>query len=122
MKTLNLIKNRNFCSKIYEKEMKKYEMLDLRNVTDNKEFQKTVKPFLSDMVTTFPKISLVEKGKTISYESKVANSFSIFFENAIHSLDIKANKHSQEDYLKNPVEMLLRYFISTHISYYQKYY
>ena len=74
------------------------------------------------MVTTFPKISLVEKGKTISYESKVANSFSIFFENAIHSLDIKANKHSQEDYLKNPVEMLLRYFISTHISYYQKYY
>ena len=38
MKTLNLIKNRNFCSKIYKKEKKKYEILDLRNVTDNKEF------------------------------------------------------------------------------------
>ena len=30
--------NENFCSKIYKKEKKKYEMFDLRNVTDNKEF------------------------------------------------------------------------------------
>ena len=58
-------------------------MLDLKNVTDNKEFWKTVKPFLSNKVTTFPKISLVEKGEIISDESKVANSFSNFFENAI---------------------------------------
>ena len=53
MKTLNLIKNRNFCSKLYKKERKKYyEMLGLKNVTDNnKEFWKTVKPFLCDKVT-----------------------------------------------------------------------
>ena len=32
-------KQRNFCSKLYKKERKKYyEMLDLKNVTDNKEF------------------------------------------------------------------------------------
>ena len=62
------------------------------------------------MVTTFPKISLVEKGKTISYESTVANSFSISFENVIRSLDIKANKHSQEDHLKNPVEIAIKIF------------
>ena len=37
-------------------------MLSLKNVIDNREFWKTVKPFLSDKVTTFPKISLVEKG------------------------------------------------------------
>ena len=60
-------KQRNFCSKLYKKERKKYyEMLDLKNVTDNKEFWKTVKPFLSDKVTTFPIISLVEKGEIIS--------------------------------------------------------
>ena len=41
-------------------------MLDLENVTDNKGFWKTVKPFLSDKVTTFPKISLAEKGEIIS--------------------------------------------------------
>ena len=55
-------------------------MLDLKNLMDNKEFWKTVKPFLYDKVTTFPEISLVEKGEIISDESKVANSFSNFFE------------------------------------------
>ena len=86
-------------------------MLDLKNVTDNKEFWKTVKPFLSDKVTTFPKISLVEKGEIISDESKVANTFSNFFENTIRSLGIKANKHSQENYdLKNPVEIAIKKF------------
>ena len=73
-------KQRNFCSKLYKKERKKYyEMLDLKNATDYKEFWKTVQPFLSDKVTTFPKISLEEKGEIISDESKVANSFSNFF-------------------------------------------
>ena len=88
-------KQRNFCSKLYKKERKKYyKMLDLKNVTDNKEFWKAVKPSLSDKVTTFPKISLVEKGEIISDES---NSFSNFLENAIPSLGIKGNEHSQEN-------------------------
>ena len=84
-------------------------MLDLKNVTDNKEFWKTVKPFLSDKVTTFPKISLVEKGEIISNESKVVNSFSNFFENAIRSLGIKENENIQENHdLKNPVEIAIK--------------
>ena len=75
-------KQRNFCSKLYKKERKKYyEMLDLKNVTDNKD------------------------------ESKVANLFSDFFESAICSLGIKANEHSQENYdFKNPVEIAIKKF------------
>ena len=112
MKTLNLIKNRNFCSKLCKKERKKYyEMLDLKNVNDNKKFWKTVKPFLSDQVTTFSKISLVEKGGIVSDESKVVNAFSNFFENVVRSLGIKGNEHSQENYdLKNPVEIAIKKF------------
>ena len=113
MKSLNLIKKkRNFCSKLYKKERKKYyEMLDLKNVTDNQEFWKTVKPFLSDKVTTFLKISLVEKGEIVSDESKVAKSFSNFFENAIRPLGIKATEHSQENYdFKNPVKIAFKKF------------
>ena len=54
---------------------------------------------------------MVEKGEIISDESKVANSFSNFFENAIRSLGIKANKHSQENYdLKNPLEIAIKKF------------
>ena len=86
-------------------------MLGLKNVSDNKKFWKTVKPFLSDKVTTFSKISLVEKGGIISDESKVVNAFSNFFENAIRSLGIKGNEHSQENYdLKNPVEIAIKKF------------
>ena len=60
MKTLNLIKSSGISAVNYiKKERKKYyEMLDLKNVTDNKD------------------------------ESKIANLFSNFFENAICSLGI----------------------------------
>ena len=52
---------------------------------------------------------MAEKGEIISGEAKVANSFSNFFENAIHSLGIKANKHSQENYdFKNPAEISIK--------------
>ena len=66
---------------------------------------------MSFKVTTFPKISLVEKVEINSDDSKVANSFSNFFENAIRSLGIKANEHSQENYdLKNLVEIAIKKF------------
>ena len=91
-------------------------MLDLKNATNNKEFQKTVKPFLYDKVTTFPKISLEEKGEITSDESKAANLFSNFFENVIRSLDIKANEHSQENFdLKIQLKLLLRNLSTTQV-------
>ena len=46
-------------------------MLDLKNVADNKEFWKTVKPFLSDKAATFPKIYLLEKGKQFQMNLKL---------------------------------------------------
>ena len=51
VKTLFLIKNTltSVVSKYYEK-------FDLKNATYNKEFWKTVKPFLYDKVSNFPKI------------------------------------------------------------------
>ena len=54
---------------------------------------------------------MVEKSEIISDESKVANSFSNFFENAIRSLGIKANEYSHENYdLKNPAEIVIKKF------------
>ena len=52
---------------------------------------------------------MVENDEIISDESKVANSFSNFFENAIHSLGIKRNKYSNDNFgLKNPVEIAIK--------------
>ena len=60
-------------------------------------------------INTFLKISLVENNEIISDESKVTNSFSNFFENAIHSLGIKTNKYSNDNYgLQNPVEIAIK--------------
>ena len=42
-----------------------------------------VKPFLSDKVTFFSKISLVEKGEIIIDKSKFSNSFINLCENSI---------------------------------------
>ena len=100
-------KQRNFCSKLYKKEWNKYyERLNLNIVTDNKKSWKTVKPFLSDKVTTFPQITLVENDEIISDESKVANSLSKLFENVIDSFGIKTNEYSNNNYnLKDPVEI-----------------
>ena len=111
MKTSNLTKNqRYFRSKLYKKERKKYcKRLDLNNAIDKKKFWKTIKLFLSDKVTTFPQIRFVENDEIISDESKVANSFSNFFENAIHSLGIKTNEYSNNKYgLKKPVENAIK--------------
>ena len=43
---------RNFCSKLYKKERKKHcNKLNMNSTTDNEEFWRTIKPFLSDKVT-----------------------------------------------------------------------
>ena len=65
-------KKSNFCSKLYKKERKKYyNKLHINSITDNKEFGRTIRLFLSDKVPAKTKISLVEKGKYLSNETKV---------------------------------------------------
>ena len=45
----NFKKQRNYCNRLYKKEKRKYfNNLNLKHLTDNKTFWKTVKPFLSN--------------------------------------------------------------------------
>ena len=67
-------KQRNFCSKLYKKERKNYyNSLDIKNITDNKQFWKTIKPFLSEKIKTTSKIKLKDQDKIISSDDKVEN-------------------------------------------------
>ena len=70
-------------------------------MTCSKKIWKTAKTLLLCKLTSLPKISLVEKSKLISDEFKVTSSCSNFFESAIESLGIKANKYSNESYSLN---------------------
>ena len=91
-------KQRNFCSKLYKKERKNYyNSLDIKNITDNKQFWKTIKPFLSEKIKATSKIKLKDQDKIISNDDKVAEEFSTFFENAVKSLNIKPRNLSLED-------------------------
>ena len=52
---------------------------------------------------------MVENDEIISDKSKVTNSFSKFFKNALHSLGIKKNEYSNDNYgLENPFETAIK--------------
>ena len=59
-------KKQNYCSTFYKKEKEKYyAKLYLKNITDNKLFWKTIKPFLSDIGFKGSKITLVDDKKIL---------------------------------------------------------
>ena len=88
-------KHKNFCSKLYEKERKKfYSNLDIKNIIYNKLFWKTMKPFLSDKCNHSSKISLVRNGNVISHDFELAKVFKNFFDNST----IYKRRHRYFDY------------------------
>ena len=83
-------KHKNFCSKLYKKERKKfYSQLDIKNITVNKLFWKTMKPFLSEKCTYASKISLVHNDNVISDDQELADTFNNFFEHTVDNLGIQ---------------------------------
>ena len=106
-------KQRNFCSKLYKKDRKKYyNSLDIKNITDKKQFWKTIKPFLPEKSKVTSKIKLKDKNKIISNDDKVAEEFSTFFENVVKSLNIKPRNLSlgNTTNLSDPVEIAIKKF------------
>ena len=85
-------KQKNYCSRLYKKERKKF--FDNSNpsiVEDNKTFWKTVEPFLTNKDSKGGNIKLVEKGELLQKDSLIAEEFNNFFKNAVSSLDINEN-------------------------------
>ena len=85
----------------------------MNSITNNKEFWRTIKPFLSGKVTAQTKISLVEKDKLLSNETKVAETLSNFFENAITKLGINRDDAEFNDEpmpSTNPVDIAIQKF------------
>ena len=69
-------KHNNYCNRWYKKERKKYySNINLQNITENKLFWKTVKPFLTDKGTNINNITLIEKDEIISNDVDVADTF-----------------------------------------------
>ena len=68
---------------------------------------------MSDKVSGQTKLSLIEKGKLLSYETKVAETFSNVFENAVYKLVMNRNdaKFNNEPALwTNSVDIAIQKF------------
>ena len=82
-------RQKNYCSRLYKKERKRYySNLDVKKVSDNKTFWRTVKPFLSDKGAGRDAITLI--GDDILQEdTDVVKVLGDFFSKAVESLNIK---------------------------------
>ena len=60
-------KDKNFCSKLYKRERRKYyESLDTKNALDSKKCWKMMRPFLSDKNTVLLQISIEKYNLTVT--------------------------------------------------------
>ena len=62
--------------------------MNKNNITDNKKFWKTVKPYLSNKMRTTDKIKLVENGEIITNDQEVAYILNEFFATIVTKLNL----------------------------------
>ena len=99
-------KQRNFCVFLLAKKKKFFTKINGKDITENRKFWQTVKPFVSDKVKSKEPIILVNNDTIESNETEVAKSFNEFFSNIVKNLEIleyqcEDNLHSRLS--SNPV-------------------
>ena len=104
---------RNKCVSLLRKtKMNYYGNLNEKDITENKKFWKTVKPFLSDKSINSDKIHLNENGELINSESKTAEVLNEFFSNIVKNLKIPEYENLNPNFekVKDPVfKAILKY-------------
>ena len=94
-------KYRNYCTGLFRKEKKSfYNNLDVKVVTDNRKFWKTIKPLFSEKHFSNNKITLIEGEEIISDDQQIAEIFNSYFANIVENLDITG--FSTFDYSYDP--------------------
>ena len=88
-------KHKNFCSRLYKKERKKYfDTLDVNKITDNKAFWKNIQPLFSEKRKFTNKITLEDSKKNIlSDDTLISEELNNFFQNATKTLNINENSY-----------------------------
>ena len=80
----------NICSNILKSTKKTFfETLNPNEITDNRKFWKTVKPFFTDKCKTTNNIILTEKYETLNDNKKISNNFNEYFTNITKGLNLR---------------------------------
>ena len=83
-------KQRNFCVSLLRKTKRNYfKNVKIQDITDNKKFWKTIRPYFSDKGYNQTKITIVEKDSIITDEKKIATLMNNYFINITKKLDLK---------------------------------
>ena len=99
-------KQKNYCVSLVRKSKKKYySNLDEKNVTHNKTFWKTIKPFFSDKVVSRETITLIEEDEIIENDSNTQEILNTFFFDIVSNLKIAENANCDpiSDNINDPV-------------------
>ena len=104
-------KQRNLCVTMVRKAKKKYfNNLNVRNVTDNKQFWNTVETFFSSKVGGNERITLTEGDKIVSEDREVAETFKSYFGTIVENLGINSKFASKEPVSNESVYDIIRKF------------
>ena len=89
-----------------------YSNLDPKNITDNKKFWKTMKPFFTSKSTLNSTFTIIDNGKIISEDNEVANVLNSFFEKSVSSLEIDIPKKYTKDCkdIEDPIYAIITKF------------
>ena len=71
-------KQRNYTVNLLRKGKKYYNNLSLKNITDNKQFWRNVKPLLSDKISESRKITLMNNNRIVSDDREISDILTNF--------------------------------------------
>ena len=93
-------KQGNFCVNLLRKTNTEYfQKLNVKDLSDNRKFWKTIKPFLSNKGLKCNKLMLKENNQLFTEEKELATVMNTFFVNITESLDLKKD----DDPSLNPI-------------------
>ena len=100
---------RNYCVKLLKRSKKDFcNNLNVKKVTYNKHFWKTIKPNFTDKVLKDERIVLVEDNNVIAAETDLAEIFKVHFGNIVENLHIE--RPCKVDYDREPVANAIKNF------------
>ena len=107
----NYTSQRNLCKKLLKDTKRSYfNNLDIRKVTDNRTFWKTVVPLFSNKFSKSEKIKLIVGNKRILNDDEPCQVFNNFFSKIVDELKIPNISNYKIDNTNDPLKEALRYF------------
>ena len=83
------VKQRNYCVSLLRKSKRNYySNLNVKDITNNKNFWKTIKTLFSDITKSAVSVTLKDNNKIVESQNEVANILNDYFSKIVSSLQI----------------------------------